>query len=87
LGGLDREKHAYLEPGRESLHSHGAPISPCALKSLVQAAEERMLKGVRGLRAETKPANRIVAKSSERSDPPFDVDPIEELCPHRRRSS
>ena len=38
---------------------------------------------VRGLREDRKPiaadANRIVAKSSERGEPPCDVDPIEEL--------
>ncbi len=42
-----------------------------------------MFKWLRGLREVTKPiaedANRIVAKSSERREPPCDVDPIEEL--------
>ena len=42
-----------------------------------------MFKWLRGLRAETKPiaadANCTVAKSSERREPPCDVDPIEEL--------
>ena len=42
-----------------------------------------MFKWLRGLREETKPiaaeANRIGPKSSERGEPPCDVDPIEEL--------
>jgi hypothetical protein len=42
-----------------------------------------MFKWLRGLRAETKPiaadANRIVARSSERGEPPCDVELIEEL--------
>jgi hypothetical protein len=54
-----------------------------AIKSLVQAGEERMLKGLRGLCEETKPiaedANRIVENSSERGEPPCGVDPIGEL--------
>ena len=42
-----------------------------------------MLKWLHGLREETKPVaadgTRIVAKSSERGEPPCGVDPIEEL--------
>ena len=42
-----------------------------------------MFKWLRGSREDRKPiaadANRIVAKSSERGEPPYDVDPIEEL--------
>ena len=42
-----------------------------------------MFKWLRGLRDETKriaeDANRIVVKSSERSEPPSDLDPIAEL--------
>ena len=44
-----------------------------------------MFKWLRASCEETKPiaadANRIVAKSSERGEPPCDVDPVEELGP------
>jgi hypothetical protein len=54
-----------------------------ALKSPVQAAEERMLKGLRGLCEKAKPLPRMLTahscESSERGEPRCDVDPLKSL--------
>ena len=71
LARLDRGKNAFKDGARQRVEE------PCA------TSQERMFKWLRWLREETKPvasdASHGVAKSSERGEPPCDVDQIEEL--------
>ena len=89
-GGLDRQ--GMLFAGRRTAASCCTrTVHQSALRAQAPCRRNACSKWLRGLRQETKPiaedANRIVAKSSERSEPPRDVHPLEELVPHRRRDS